>query len=121
MKFARFLIMLAAAGAIQAQSGWDTSGNGMLTGTYYFRQVYYVIGDQYGDLSEAVAIYGNINFDGNGNYTITATPTNFASYVDTSCQCVGKFAAATGTYSIAKSGYGFISSPYVNGDSIYGL
>ena len=121
MKFARFLIMLAAAGAIQAQTGWDTSGNGMLTGTYYFRQVYYVIGDQSGDLSEAVATYGNINFDGNGNYTITTTPTNFATYVDTTCQCVGKFAATTGTYSIAKSGYGFISSPYVTGDTIYGL
>jgi len=121
MRFARLLMLLAAAGAIQAQTvAWDNSGNGMLSGRYYFRQVYYVIGDQYGDLSEAVTIYGNITFDGNGNYSIVTTDN--AQYLDASGSGYkGGAFTTTGTYSIAASGYGFISSPYATGDKVYGL
>src|SRR5579863_9202968 len=74
MRFTRYLIFLLAAGAVQAQTtvSWDNSGNGRLKGTYYFRQVYYVIGDCNGNLSEAVTLYGGITFDGNGNYSITS-------------------------------------------------
>lgn len=119
MKFARFWIFLLAAGGIQAQTAvnWDNSGNSMLKGTYYFRQVYYVLGDCNGDLGEAVTIYGGINFDGNGNYTVTAA--NGAQYIDTAGG--GGLFTSSGTYSIASSGYGFLSSPYVSGDTIYGL
>jgi uncharacterized protein (TIGR03437 family) len=116
MRSARLLILLAAAGAMYAQT-WDASGNSKLNGTYYFRQVYYVLGDQSGDLSEAVSIYGNISFDGNGNYSIT-TASNAVIY--DSSNGPAAFTAA-GTYSIAASGYGFITSPYASGDSIYGL
>ena len=48
-------MLLAVGLAAQAQT-WDTSGNGMLSGTYYFRQVIYIIGDQYGDLGEAISL-----------------------------------------------------------------
>jgi hypothetical protein len=109
-------LLLAVAMAAQAQS-WDTSGNGMLSGKYYFRQVIYVPYDQYGDLSEAVSLYGNISFNGNGGYTLTSGQW----YVYDSSQGYGTSTITTGTYSIAASGYGFISSPYVTGDSIYGL
>jgi hypothetical protein len=118
MRIARWLMLLAAAGAVQAQTTtpWDTSGNSMLTGTYYFRQVYYVIGDTSGDLSEAVSIYGNVSFDGNGNYSIT-TASNAVIY-DSSSE-PGVF-TGSGTYSIAASGYGFMTSPYATGDVVYG-
>ena len=108
--------MLTAVGlAAQAQT-WDTSGNGMLSGTYYFRQVIYVLQDQYGDLGEAVSLYGNIKFDGNGGYTLTSGQwLAFDSSVGTA-----QTGNATGTYSISASGYGFVSNPYT-GDSIYGL
>jgi uncharacterized protein (TIGR03437 family) len=125
MRIARMLMLLAAAGAVQAQTSapWDTSGNGMLNGTYYFRQVIYVIGDEDGDISRAVTIYGNISFDGNGNYSITST-SNAAildySYEYEETVAAGSF-TASGTYSIAASGYGFIASPYVTGDYVYGL
>src|ERR1017187_2565450 len=112
----RIFLLLAVAMAAQAQS-WDTSGNGMLSGTYYFRQVIYVVGDQYGDLGEAVSLYGNISFNGNGGYTLTSGQW----YVYDSSQGYGTYAVTNGTYSISASGYGFISSPYVTGDSIYGL
>src|ERR1017187_9675107 len=112
----RIFLLLAVAMAAQAQS-WDTSGNGMLSGTYYFRQVIYVVGDQYGDLGEAVSLYGNISFNGAGGYTLTSGQW----YVYDSSQGYGTYAITNGTYSISASGYGFISSPYVTGDSIYGL
>jgi uncharacterized protein (TIGR03437 family) len=115
----RIFLLLAIGLAAQAQS-WDTSGNGMLSGTYYFRQVIYVVGDQYGDLGEAVSLYGNISFDGNGSYSITTT----SNAVEVDCSSSGCGAGnftGTGTYSISASGYGFISSPVVTGDYIYGL
>src|ERR1017187_1939220 len=111
----RIFLLLAVGLAAQAQT-WDTSGNGMLSGTYYFRQVIYIIGDQYGDLGEAISLYGNITFDGNGGYTLTSGQwLAFDSSVGTA-----QTGNATGTYSISASGYGFISNPYT-GDSIYGL
>src|ERR1017187_3430539 len=111
----RIFLLLAVGLAAQAQT-WDTSGNGMLSGTYYFRQVIYIIGDQYGDLGEAISLYGNITFDGNGGYTLTSGQwLAFDSSVGTA-----QTGNATGTYSISASGYGFLSNPYT-GDSIYGL
>jgi uncharacterized protein (TIGR03437 family) len=111
----RIFLLLALGLAAQAQT-WDTSGNGMLSGTYYFRQVIYIIGDQYGDLGEAISLYGNITFDGNGGYTLTSGQwLAFDSSVGTA-----QTGNATGTYSISASGYGFVSNPYT-GDSIYGL
>ena len=94
---------------------WDTSGNGLLSGIYYFREVAYVVGDNNGDLSEAVAIYGGINFDGHGRYTITG-----ASVYDSSVGAPQSF-STSGTYSISASGYGFLSSPISKGDTVYGL
>ena len=42
MKLARLLAVLCAATGWQAAAqSWDTSGNGMLNGTYYFRHVFY--------------------------------------------------------------------------------
>lgn len=118
-------MLLAAVGSIYAQTNaaWDTSGNSMLNGTYYFRQIYYVLGDDYGDLAEAVTIYGNMSFDGNGNYSITASSN--AQILDYSYEyqeavADGTFTGA-GTYAIAASGYGYITSPYATGDLIYGL
>jgi uncharacterized protein (TIGR03437 family) len=118
-------MLLAAAGAMYAQS-WDNSGNGMLNGTYYFRQVYYVpftSGEYLGYLSEAVTIYGTMSFDGNGNYTIAAS--NGAEILDYSFYegetAAGGAFTGSGTYSIAASGYGFMTSPYATGDYVYGL
>jgi len=118
MKLARFLLPVVAAAALHAQS-WDNSGNSMLSGEYYFRQVIYVIGDDAGDLSEAVAVYGNINFHGDGTYAITTAEN--AAYYDSANNGEILQLITTGTYSIAASGYGFISSPYVSGDLIYGM
>jgi uncharacterized protein (TIGR03437 family) len=88
-----------------AQS-WDNSGNGLLNGTYYFRQVVWILSnDGAGDLGDALTLYNTITFDGNGNYTITN-----ATLYDADANTLQTF-SESGTYSIAASGYGFIQSP----------
>src|ERR1039457_5221739 len=115
----RIFLLLALGLAAQAQTTtWDTSGNGMLNGTYYFRQVIYVLADGAGDLGEAISLYGNIKFDGNGNYALTSGLwLAFDSSPPSGQPVTG---STTGTYSISASGYGFISNPYT-GDNTYGL
>ncbi len=112
---AEFCSFLSAAAGWQASAqSWDTSGNGQLKGTYYFRQVIYLVGDQYGDLNEATAIYGTLAFSGTGTYTGNVTVFDSGSGIP-------ETGTVTGTYSIAASGYGFLSNPIVTGDFVYGL
>jgi len=87
----------------------------MLTGTYYFRQVYYVLSGQYanGSLADAAVAYGNITFSGTGTYSMTGTFLEAASGGS-------RIGPVSGTYSIAASGYGFLTNP-ITGDAIYGL
>jgi uncharacterized protein (TIGR03437 family) len=115
MRFAYLLLILSAATVWRADAQtWDTSGNSMLKGTYYFREVAYVVGDDYGDLSEAAAVYNTISFDGNGNYTVNAIVADSGANSLETLNTSGK-------YSIAASGYGFIQNPLITGAYIYGL
>src|SRR5580704_2891471 len=98
------LLLMVAAWPAAAQS-WDTSGNGLLNGTYYFRQVMWLGGyNSANDLQEAIAVYGNIVFGGNGTYTLTAKAADAAKNTVTSI-------TGSGTYTIAASGYGYMSTP----------
>jgi uncharacterized protein (TIGR03437 family) len=116
MKLARVLLLGSMAAGLFAQTAtWDTSGNGMLNGTYYFRQVAYQLSSPVnGSLYDAISLYGTVNFSGTGTYTMNATVADGR---------VGQLqsAAPTGTYSIAASGQGWISSPLISGDLIYGM
>lgn len=117
MKLARWILPLAMAAAWPAAGQtpvWDSSGNALLQGTYYFREVFYIVGDSSGDLSEALALYGNVTFSGTGTYTMAATvmDSNYG-YPQTG--------TLNGTYSISASGYGFLSNPLSSGDFVYGM
>jgi uncharacterized protein (TIGR03437 family) len=116
LRLLAYFLPLAATWTAAAQS-WDTSGNSLLNGTYYFREVVWVVGDNNGDQVQAVAVFGNINFDGNGKYTISGSQINDSG----SGAGPQNFNPPAGTYSIAANGYGFISSPVSSGDAIYGL
>jgi uncharacterized protein (TIGR03437 family) len=95
---------MAATWPAAAQS-WDTSGNGLLNGTYYFRQVMWLGGyNSANALKEAIAVYGNIVFGGNGTYTLTAKAADAAENTVTSI-------TGGGTYSMGASGYGYMSTP----------
>jgi len=115
MRTFRFLLLLAAAVWPAAAQSWDTSGNSLLKGTYYFREVAYAVGDNYGDLQDAVALYNTVTFDGNGKYTMTG-----ATVID-AAQGAYPPQNFSGAYSIAASGYGFLSNPLASGAVIYGL
>ena len=117
MKLARLLVLLCAATGWQAAAQtWDTSGNGMLNGTYYFREVAYFFSST-GALSPD-AIYGTIVFNGNGAYSINCTVYDSTYGLGT---CAQFSLPTTGTYSIAASGYGFLSSPISSKVNVYGL
>jgi len=88
-----------------AAQSWDSSGNGLLNGTYYFRQVMWLGGyNSANDLHESIAVYGNIVFGGNGTYTLTANAADAPENKVTSI-------TGSGTYTIAASGYGYMSTP----------
>ena len=106
------LALFFSSGLANAQT-WDTSGNGMLKGTYYFRETGYALGDFAGDLQYAVAVYGNITFSGTGTYTMSAIAYDSEGHY-------GPY-GPSGTYAISASGYGYISSPVSSGALIYGL
>ena len=93
----------------------------MLNGTYYFRHALYRSLKCRRRLSrQCSSSDGTVNFSGTGTYTMAVTLLD------------GQFGPVsagnvTGTYSIAASGQGFLSSPLfpgsgsIAGDSIYGL
>jgi len=118
-KFPVFVALFLGACTTQsfAQPAFDSSGDGKLNGTYYFRQVLYVpveVGYDY------ISIMGNISFDGNGNYTLSNATILDASTGSSTPQSL----SATGTYSISASGEGLIQAVDVNdfpNDLILGL
>ena len=104
LAWSSLLLFIVATWPAAAQS-WDTSGNGLLNGTYYFRQVMWLGGyNSANALKEAIAVYGNIVFGGNGTYTLTAKAADAAENTVTSI-------TGSGTYTIASSGYGYMSTP----------
>jgi len=112
MNAVRLLLLFLIAGLVSQATAQtlDNSGNGMLKGTYYFRQVVYTSND-------AASVYGNISFDGNGNYSISGSICDF----NNGCTSTAAAFTHTGTYVIGASGMGYITSPVVSGDLVYGL
>ncbi|MGP0071571.1 MAG: IPT/TIG domain-containing protein [Bryobacteraceae bacterium] len=108
------LFLGACAGQLSAQS-FDSSGDGMLSGAYYFRQVIYLENS-----NDSMSLTGTITFDGKGNYTLsTATLLDQANGSITPQPFSG-----SGTYSIAASGEGFltaVNTPDFPNDLIIGL
>lgn len=92
---------------------WDSSGNGMLNGTYYFRDVAWPYSSSSG--ISGYALFGNITFSGTGTYTIAA-----ATYL-VSGEGSEQVGPVTGTYAINAAGLGYISDPLSSGSQIRGL
>jgi uncharacterized protein (TIGR03437 family) len=100
-------LMASLSGPVAAQV-FDNTGNGMLNGPYYFREVLFTATDE-------VAVYGGVNFSG-GSYTITS-----AQVLDCNqngCSAPQPY-TTSGTYSISASGFGFLSEQLIS-SQIYG-
>ncbi|HWF11800.1 MAG TPA: hypothetical protein VG297_25205 [Bryobacteraceae bacterium] len=152
------LFCAAATLPLQAQApGFDNSNNKALTGTYYFRQTLHAISSSadssgiYGDTIDSIVVYGNITFDGNGNYTIAGgtggglvADSGVGAPVPLSCYLAAEAlggtpctsgSPVTGTYAVSQTGYAYLSNPvgpYLaeieqengitgNGNLVYGL
>ncbi len=135
MKTLGFLLaLLVLTWPLAAQGpAFDSSGNGLLNGTYSFRHVLYVattVPDAngiVGDLGETVVLYGNISFDGQGNYTISngiVWDSDVGMASGLSCYLAQGICATgvpvPGTYSISASGFGYLTNP-ITEDLIFGL
>jgi uncharacterized protein (TIGR03437 family) len=134
--FLSALFFLISTFPLAAQPAFDNSGNGLLNGTYYFRHVFYEVSTKTdpstgiaGEIGGAIAIYGNISFDGNGNYSISASAqvddSSVGGTTALSCYLASKICttgtAVAGTYAVSASGYGYITNPLASGDLIYGM
>jgi uncharacterized protein (TIGR03437 family) len=115
MRIVRGMLLISAAAWQAAAQGpaWDNSGNGQLNGSYYFREVIYVVADTSGNLNRAISLFGNIVFDGNGNYTLSGAQIN-----DSNSGAVQNI-SASGTYSISASGYGYLINPLSTSTNVY--
>jgi uncharacterized protein (TIGR03437 family) len=100
------VLCIAALSATASAQTFDNSGNSLLNGKYYFREVIYTSNDE-------AAVYGNITFSG-GTYTISG-----AQILDYNQGGVSTYSPPSGTYTISASGFGFISEQLLN-DQIYG-
>jgi uncharacterized protein (TIGR03437 family) len=103
--FALFAAVLGAAAPMASAQSWDPTGNNQLNTTYYFREVIYAVGDQAGDVTDGLALYGGITFNGSGSYSIS---TSQGVMYDGYSGQVSSF-SATGTYTIGANGHGFIN------------
>ncbi len=114
------LIAFSVTVSAQDNVTWDNSGNSMLSGTYHFRQVVWQLADAFGDFNDAEALYGNITFDGNGNYTMACS---FLEAVNnpspTACTQPGA-PLLTGTYRISAGGLGYLDSQIFTGGHVWG-
>jgi uncharacterized protein (TIGR03437 family) len=117
MRTARTLpgLALLAALAFAQDTPWDRSGNNLLRGAYNFRHVYFEVGDDAGNFRRAIAIWGTVNFDGNGNYDISNARVLDSSATGTSALSL------RGTYVLSASGLGFMDSPARERGTLYGL
>lgn len=95
-KSASLIFLVAALARLASAQAFDNTGNNLLNGAYYFREVIYTS-------TVDVALYGSITFDGNGSYSITGTT------FDDNSQAAQSY-SATGTYAISASGYGYLQS-----------
>jgi uncharacterized protein (TIGR03437 family) len=115
MKAALVLLLAGVCAGAQPQPAWDSSGNALLNGTYYFREVLWIADEQASTLlDEALSHYGTISFNGQGGYVIHGT--EFSS-VDQRARPY----SISGQYAISAAGFGYLTRSRADGDEVHGL
>jgi uncharacterized protein (TIGR03437 family) len=115
-KPSKFLLPVAAMFTLAVASGQvqDTSGNGLLNGTFQFRHVAIQNYDQNLNPTQITASYGTITFDGAGSYTLTGTTVD-----NTVSSGAPKPLNVTGTYAIGSNGAGYVANPLYPANPFY--
>jgi uncharacterized protein (TIGR03437 family) len=98
-----------------AQPSFDPSGDGLLNGAYYMRQVIYF--STQGTIKATVNLQGTITFNGSGSYSFSGSLLNLTNGP------APQTLATSGNYVISASGEGYISpvSRLFANDSIIGM
>jgi len=120
MHFARAAVLSIAAACIPAwaqTTTWDTSGNSLLKGAYYFRNVVYVVSNNQGFLSQQASLFGTITFDGAGGYKVSNATVNSCNITTACAQQTG--VSTTGNYWFGSNGHGFFVSPFSTSTNLY--
>ena len=99
-------------GSAWTHNSFDTSGNGMLMGPYFVRQVLLANLDQNTSaIGRAVSLIGTMTFDDSGKYTFTGQKT------DTQSGGNAQAYSTTGTYKVSSSGMVQIQNPIDSEDT----
>jgi uncharacterized protein (TIGR03437 family) len=100
--------------AVCAQTSFDNSGNSLLQGTYFIREVWNGNLSNTGLIGEAASLTGTVVFN-NGTYTLTA------QVADTTVSGgLPQSFSASGNYAVNASGMFAMDDPLSSGDTIFG-
>lgn len=112
------LLLGACAWQSSAQPALESSGNYLLNGAYYMRQVLYYFSVETGALADTVNIQGTITFTGSGTYTFTGS-----TLASTTSPVKVETFTTTGSYTISASGEGYINAvdPTFSGYRVVGM
>src|SRR6201996_4033922 len=101
------LLAIAAFGlATAAAQTQDSSGDGLLNGSFRFRHLAVQIVDQNYNPTDITAVYGAITFDGAGHYTLSGTAID-NGVANGDPQALN----LNGTYAIGSNGLGYLINP----------
>jgi uncharacterized protein (TIGR03437 family) len=89
----------------------DSSGNGLLNGSFRFRHIAIQNFDENGNPTQVTASYGTIKFNGAGTYTLSGTKVD-----NTVSSGAPQPLNVTGTYAIGSSGAGYVANPLYPGN-----
>lgn len=94
-----------------AAQTFDNSGNGLLKGTYFVREVMFTQISSKGAIGEAQSAVGTVAFDGNGNYSFSG------QVMDSTSGSGASTTSVTGTYKVSANNLLQLTSIFPN---IYG-
>lgn len=116
-KFGFFVLLIAGCACRLPAQTLDSSGDSLLNGSYYLRQVFYAYSNQTAGVVDPISIQGNITFNGAGGWSFSGT------YMNSTLTPPSGTLDSSGTYVISGSGQGYISAVYstVSMDNIVGM
>jgi uncharacterized protein (TIGR03437 family) len=113
------LLALAVLPARSFAQTFDLSGDKLLNGAYYLRQVFYFANSATGAVGRKINIQGTMTFLGNGGYKFSGTILDAAAASFPTPQPL----SVSGAYAMSASGFGYMDAidPEFKGDDICGL
>ena len=113
--FAPILLALSFTPAAAWSQTFDTSGTGLLTGTWFVRYVAFDNLTTAGTIGRARSVTGTFTFDGSGNYTLTGQLSD-----NTVNSGAAQALSVTGNYQVSASGLLELINPLDSSQTVFG-